>query len=80
MIDNAIKFTSVGGIILKVRENNSHAEICIKDTGIGIAPDEIPKLFQKFHRGTSIQTFTYEGSGLGLYITKLIIEAHGGGN
>ena len=78
LVGNAIKFTSTGGITLKIRGGQSQVEICVEDTGIGIEPEEITKLFQKFHRGTSIQTFTYEGSGLGLYITKLIIEAHGG--
>ena len=78
LVDNAIKFTSIGGVTLKVSKKNTGAEICVEDTGIGIDPQEIPKLFQKFHRGTSITTFNYEGSGLGLHITKLIVEAHRG--
>jgi len=78
LVDNAIKFTKIGGITIKIAGKSSQAEICVEDTGIGIDPQEMPKLFQKFHRGTSVKTFTYEGSGLGLYITKLIVEAHGG--
>ena len=78
LVDNAIKFTKIGGITIEIRKKISQVEICVGDTGIGIDPQEIPKLFQKFHRGTSIKTFTYEGSGLGLYITKLIVEAHSG--
>lgn len=78
LVSNAIKFTSVGGVTLEVKKKDSGVKICVKDTGIGIEPVEIPKLFQKFHRGTSTQTFNYEGSGLGLYITKLIVDAHGG--
>lgn len=78
LVDNAIKFTNVGGVTIKLAKEDSRTQICIEDTGIGVDPEEIPKLFQKFHRGTDVKTFNYEGSGLGLYITKLIIEAHKG--
>jgi signal transduction histidine kinase len=78
LVDNAIKFTNVGGVTIKVGKEDSKAIICVEDTGIGIDQQQIPKLFQKFHRGTDVKTFNYEGSGLGLYITKLIIEAHRG--
>lgn len=78
LVDNALKFTKIGGVTLGASKKGSQLEICVSDTGIGIDQEEIPKLFQKFHRGTDVKTFTYEGSGLGLYITKLIVEAHGG--
>lgn len=78
IVDNAIKFTQLGGVTIGVRRNNSDLEVYVKDTGIGIDTEEVPKLFQKFHRGTSIKTLNFEGAGLGLYITKLIIEAHNG--
>ncbi len=78
IVDNAIKFTRIGGVTIGVRRNNSDLEVYVKDTGIGIDTEEVPKLFQKFHRGTSIKTLNFEGTGLGLYITKLIIEAHNG--
>jgi signal transduction histidine kinase len=78
LVDNAIKFTKIGRVVVSARRRNSHAEICVKDTGIGIDAQQLPKIFRKFHRGTSVETFDYEGSGLGLHITKLIVEAHGG--
>lgn len=79
VIDNAIKFTKEGGSVrvgCKVMENR--LVFTVADTGIGIQPDEIPKLFTKFHRGTSTLTYDYEGVGIGLYLTKLIIGEHGG--
>lgn len=79
LLDNAFKFTHQGGVRLSVREQNKHLEITVSDTGIGIAADELPKLFTKFHRGTDTLKYNYEGTGIGLYATKLIIEQHGGG-
>ncbi len=79
ILDNAVKFTPKGGIIqLTLTAAGGKAIIRIRDTGIGIAPEEIPKLFTKFHRGTSVLTYNYEGTGIGLYASKLIIERHGG--
>lgn len=79
LVDNAIKFTDEGGSV-HVRANLSGGwlELAVTDTGIGIAPEEVPKLFTKFHRATSTLTYDYEGVGIGLYLTKLIVERHGG--
>lgn len=52
--------------------------ITVTDTGIGIKPDELPKLFTKFHRGTDTLEYPYEGEGIGFYLTKLIVEEHNG--
>jgi signal transduction histidine kinase len=79
ILDNAYKFTPQGGEVeLQAVTNGAHLEITVRDSGIGIAASEIPKLFTKFHRGTDTTTYTYEGMGIGLYLTKLIIEQHGG--
>lgn len=78
LLDNALKFTEKGSVSLELSQSNNHATITVSDTGEGIAADEIPKLFTKFHRGTSTLTYNYEGSGIGLYLTKLIIDQHGG--
>lgn len=79
IIDNAIKFTSDGGSIhVSVDAQHEWAVITITDTGIGIKAEELPKLFTKFHRGTSTLTYDYEGTGIGLYTSKIIIENHGG--
>lgn len=79
ILDNAIKFTKDGGNV-KVAANVQDGKLnfSVADTGIGIAEEEIPKLFTKFHRGTSTLTYDYEGEGLGLYLSKLIINQHGG--
>lgn len=79
ILDNAIKFTPKGGQVdLAVTQQNASVSISVTDTGIGIDPEEVPKLFTKFHRGTSVTTYDYEGTGIGLYASKIIIEAAGG--
>ena len=79
IIDNAIKFTKEGGSVSIIcKTDDGGLNLSVEDTGIGIQPDELPRLFTKFHRGTSTMTYDYEGAGIGLYLTKLIIEKHGG--
>ncbi|HEY4694423.1 MAG TPA: ATP-binding protein [Candidatus Nanoarchaeia archaeon] len=78
LVDNAVKFTSVGRVSVVADTSENQARVCVRDTGIGIESFQIRKLFQKFHRGTSLHTYNYVGSGLGLYIAKLIADAHGG--
>lgn len=79
IFDNALKFTPEGGkIYLRLDDDGQSAMITVSDTGIGIKPEELPKLFTKFHRGTSLMRYDYEGTGIGLYASKLIIERHGG--
>ncbi len=79
LLDNALKFTPEGGEIqLSAVVSSAQTTIRIKDSGVGIAPEEVPKLFTKFHRGTSTMEYKYEGTGIGLYATKLIIERHNG--
>ncbi len=80
LLDNAYKFTGEGGSIgMTVTTTENKLQISVTDTGIGISELEMPKLFTKFHRGTDTLTYDYEGTGIGLYISKLIIEQHGGG-
>lgn len=79
LIDNAIKFTPKGGditIFASVEENQVH--IVIGDTGIGISENDIPALFTKFYQIDSSSTRNYGGNGLGLYISKVIVESHNG--
>jgi signal transduction histidine kinase len=79
VVDNAIKFTNTGGSVsFEVRPVDNQLHIKVTDTGIGISPEETSKLFTKFHRGTSTLTYDYEGIGLSLYMSKLIINQHGG--
>lgn len=80
VVDNAIKFTpSNGKVSLRILPENNRVTIKVQDSGIGIAKNELEKLFTKFHRGTSVMEYNYEGTGLGLYLTKLLLERHGGG-
>lgn len=79
LLDNALKFTGPHGqITLSVQRVGSDLQISVSDNGTGIAPEEMGKLFTKFHRGTSTLTYDYEGTGIGLYITKQIVTAHHG--
>lgn len=79
LLSNAVKFTEKGFIKVQVQELDKSIRINIVDSGIGISRKELPHLFQKFGRTTSIMgSFEQEGVGLGLYISQLIVEAHGG--
>ncbi len=78
LLSNALKFTEHGKIGLTTYRDNDRAVIEVSDTGLGIKPAEIPLLFTKFHRGTSYEEYNFEGKGLALYLTKLIVERHNG--
>jgi two-component system, OmpR family, sensor histidine kinase VicK len=76
LLNNAIKFTKEGGITIIIRRKDddlNEAVVSIKDTGVGIDPEILPRLFSKF--ATKAET---SGTGLGLFISKGIVEAHGG--
>jgi PAS domain S-box-containing protein len=79
LLSNAIKFTPDGGHVeVCGREDSDKAIIEIHDTGIGIAADEIPRLFTRFYRATSATEHAISGTGLGLAIAKSIVDAHHG--
>jgi len=79
LLSNAIKFTPKGGRVHVVLERvNSHAEICIEDNGIGIAPDFLPYVFHRFRQADASTTRRFGGLGLGLSIVKTLVELHGG--
>lgn len=79
LLSNAIKFTAKGGRVQIVLERvNSHVEIRVADTGIGIRPEFIPHLFERFRQGDASTTRNYGGLGLGLSIVKSLVELHGG--
>ncbi len=78
LIDNAIKYTLKGGVIVKITSSNNRVQIAIIDTGIGVPAEETPYLFQKFSRGKDISRLNTGGTGLGLHVGKKIMEAlHG---
>jgi len=76
LLSNAVKFTAPGGIVtVTARETDDKIELYVSDTGIGIPPEELPRIFGDFYRGMKVDA---EGAGLGLSIAKKIVEAHGG--
>jgi len=80
LLSNAIKFTPRDGRVQVVLERvNSHLEIVIEDTGIGISPDFLPFVFDRFRQADPSTTRRYGGLGLGLSIVKSLVELHGGG-
>ena len=79
LVENAIKYTaSGGGIWVNVRGDDDRVLINVTDTGIGISPDDLKHVFQKFYRADNSQTRTVGGNGLGLYLVKQRVEAMGG--
>jgi len=73
-ISNAIKYTKKGNVTVTVREKNEKVEIRISDSGIGMTQEEVAQLFGKFYRVKSKETEDVQGTGLGLWITKQLVE------
>jgi PAS domain S-box-containing protein len=78
LLSNAVKFTHKGYVGIKVRDIEDSAECIVYDTGSGIAKKNLPKVFEKFEQFKRSPGAGEKGTGLGLYIVKGIIEAHGG--
>ena len=78
LIGNAIKFTPSGEIIISANEEDDNIHITVSDTGIGISKNIINNLFERFYQGDASTKRKYGGTGLGLHICKLIIDAHNG--
>jgi signal transduction histidine kinase len=78
LIDNAIKYTPQGKVEISISQKENDLVLCIKDSGIGISPETLGRLFKKFVRSEESRHINANGTGLGLYIAKNIIEAHHG--
>lgn len=78
LVDNSIKYTVKGGILIAVFTEGNKVKVAIKDTGVGIDPQEMGKLFAKFSRTKDANKTNVVGTGLGLYIAKKMVEAHQG--
>lgn len=78
LVDNAIKYSPKGRVEITAEANTRKVHVMVKDSGVGIAPEEAKNLFNKFVRGSGIARVEPNGSGLGLFIAKKITEGHGG--
>jgi two-component system, OmpR family, heavy metal sensor histidine kinase CusS len=79
LIDNAVKYTPAGGsVVVALRVDDATAVGTVHDTGIGIAPDHLPHVFDRFYRADRARSRAAGGAGLGLAIGRWIAEAHGG--
>ncbi|WP_375403925.1 hybrid sensor histidine kinase/response regulator [uncultured Sphingomonas sp.] len=78
LVSNAVKYTAVGGIVVTVGYRSQVADIEVRDTGPGIAADEVERVFEPFERGGSAETQAQPGIGLGLAITRLLARVMGG--
>ena len=78
LISNALKFTFEGEIVVAVYSRDGEAILEVRDTGTGIAPEEVPKIFERFHRVRGAHARTHEGSGIGLSLVRELVALHGG--
>jgi heavy metal sensor kinase len=78
LVDNAIKFTPAGGtIIVSVMRAGRTAKLVVRDTGIGMAPDVVPHVFERFYRADTARSSQVDGAGLGLSLVRWIADQHG---
>jgi GAF domain-containing protein len=80
LLSNALKFTFSGEISVRVGRSGNHAVLEVADTGTGIPPEELPKIFDRFHRIRSARSRTHEGSGLGLPLALALAELPAAGH
>ena len=78
LLSNALKFTFEGSIAVEMQAVDSQAELRITDTGVGIAPENLERVFERFHRVERTRARTHEGSGIGLALVRELVSLHGG--
>lgn len=79
LVDNAVRFTPSGGEVrVEARRNNGSVRVSVADTGMGIPPEHLPRLFERFYRVDSARAREDGGTGIGLAIARSVVEAHGG--
>src|SRR5688500_5229018 len=79
LVDNAVRFTPTGGsVTVSARRRNGSVEVAVSDTGAGIPPEHLPRLFERFYRADPARGRGEGGTGIGLAIARSVVEAHGG--
>lgn len=79
LVDNAVRFTPPGGeVTIAAERHNGSVELRVADTGVGIAPEHLPRLFERFYRVDPARSREEGGTGIGLAIARSVVEAHGG--
>src|SRR5207247_1672963 len=79
LVSNAVKYSPAGGAIkVSLSRQVDRVFVAISDSGLGIPRDELPKLFTRFHRVEGADRAPIRGTGLGLYITRELVDRHGG--
>ncbi|HCW79741.1 MAG TPA: sensor histidine kinase [Ruminococcaceae bacterium] len=79
LVDNAVKFTNEGGYLkIELSQGNGRTTVALENSGPGIAPDELPMVFERFYKTDKSRSRDKNGMGLGLYLVKTIIRMHGG--
>jgi signal transduction histidine kinase len=78
ILSNAFKHTFEGGISVGLRWHGEFVELAVTDSGVGISAEELPRLFERFHRVKGTRSRTHEGTGIGLALVHELVAAHGG--
>ena len=78
LLSNAFKFTFEGQIKVSLRSGPGCVELSVMDTGVGIAAEELPRIFERFHRVPTTRSRTLEGTGIGLALVQELVTIHGG--
>jgi signal transduction histidine kinase len=78
LLSNSFKYTFRGEVAVELSCAENHAQLLVKDTGIGIQPEELPRIFERFHRVEDARGRTHEGTGIGLALVQELVKLHGG--
>ena len=78
LVSNAFKFTFAGTITVRLQWHNDSAVLTVSDTGVGVPPEHVPRLFERFHRVANARSRSEEGTGIGLALIHELVKLHGG--